>query len=246
MNKAGELLARISGTVDYLRVTVGDRGDDWIRCEPLVTEPERLRELVSSTKAGRGTERDDVATSLFVQGYSFRIASLAIGGWLMGDAVLDLSPPNAAIAIGRDRPNAVRVDEARVFSTEEPLAALHESLVDAHLAPLVATAHAACRVGEPLLWGNVGASCASSFGAFSGELPQRGLEIRDRAEAFFASARPQLAGAGRLVRLGDRWAWERKSCCLWYLTDSGFKCEDCSLWTNEERRRRYAASEASP
>jgi hypothetical protein len=100
-------------------------------------------------------------------------------------------------------------------------------------------------VGEPLLWGNVAASCASAFGAFAGGLPERRVEIRARAEAFFAGARPEIAGAGRLVRLGDGWAWERKSCCLWYLTESGFKCEDCSLWTDAERRRRYATAGAA-
>ncbi|MGH8986071.1 MAG: (2Fe-2S)-binding protein [Acidimicrobiia bacterium] len=244
MNEAEELLARITGTVEYLRVTVGRDDGGWIECEQLVNEADRLGELVQSTKAGRGTDRDDVAMSLFVQAYAFRIASVAIGGWLMGDAVIDLVPTRTAIALGRDRPNAVAVDGARLIPVDEPLTGLHEALIEGHLARLVRAAHEATRVGEPLLWGNVAASCASSFGAFSGELPHRRLEIRDRAEAFFASARPQLAGAGRLVRLGDQWAWERKSCCLWYLTDSGFKCEDCSLWTDEERRRRYAANEA--
>lgn len=240
MTNATELLARITATVDYLRVTIGRHDREWIECEPLLAQPEQLGELVRSTKAGRGTDHDDVAISLFVQGYSFRIASLAIGGWILGDAVLDLAPPRAAIALGRDRPNAVAVDAPRVLAGGAPLDLLHASLVDDHLARLVTSAHAACRVGEPLLWGNVAASCASSFGAFAGELPDRRVEIRDRADSFFASARAELSDAGRLVRLGDRWAWERKSCCLWYSTESGFKCEDCSLWTDEERRRRYA------
>ncbi len=246
MTDAAKLLARITDTVDYLRVTVGPHDDGWIACEPLLAEPGRLGDLVHATKAGRGTDRDDVAMSLFVQGYAFRLASLAIGGWLTGDAVLDLAPPRTSIALGRHRPNAVAIDKARLLSVDSPLTGLHEMLIDGHLARLVAAAHEACRVGEPLLWGNVAASCASSFGAFAGELPDRGVEIRERAERFFASARPQLSAAGRLVRLGERWAWERRSCCLWYLTESGFKCEDCSLWTDEERRRRYAGSGAGP
>ncbi|MGH9014451.1 MAG: IucA/IucC family C-terminal-domain containing protein [Acidimicrobiia bacterium] len=244
MTDAAELLARITATVDYLRVSVGPHDHGWIGCETLLAEPDRLGELVQSTKAGRGTDRDDVAMSLFVQGYSFRIASLAIGGWVLGDAVIDLAPTRTSIALGRDRPNAVAVDDARVLTVGEPLTALHEALIESHLARLVRAAHAACLVGEPLLWGNVAASCASSFGAFAGELSDRRVEIRDRAEAFFASAPPPLTEAGCLVRLGERWAWERKSCCLWHLTDAGFRCEDCSLWTDEERRRRYAANEA--
>jgi ferric iron reductase protein FhuF len=239
---ACELLAQVTSTVDYLRVSTGEAVDErqWLLCRPLITEPETLLALVRTTAAGRGTDRDDIAMSLFVQGYAFRIASLAVGGWLIGDSVLDVSPTSTAIALGRDRPNAVRVDLPRVVDED-----LQQHLIDEHLARLVDTAHRACRVGKALLWGNVGASCASSFGAFVDPLPDRRAEIRDRVEAFFAAARPELARSGRVVRVGTctRWVWERTACCLWYQTESGFKCEDCSLWTQSERAARYAAME---
>ena len=45
---------------------------------------------MAGTKAARGTDRDDVATSLFVQGYVFRIATVAIGSWVLADAVIDV------------------------------------------------------------------------------------------------------------------------------------------------------------
>ena len=235
-----EVVHRVTSTVDYLRVTVGgDAGDGWIPCEPLVSDPDRLIELVRSTAADRGTDRDDVATSLFVQGYAFRIASLAIGAWLLDDVVLDVDPARTSIALGRARPNAVRLDEAVLVDVDDALAGLHAELVDGHLARLVDTAHEACRVGEALLWGNVGAGCASSFGAFMAPLEGRRLEVRDRLEAFLGAARPELASSGRAVHVGPVWAWERSACCLWYKTDSGFRCEDCSLWTAEERRERY-------
>jgi ferric iron reductase protein FhuF len=238
---ACELLAQVTTTVDYLRVSTGDAGDDreWLPCVPLLSDPEALAGLVRTTASGRGTDRDDVAMSLFVQGYAFRIASVAIGGWLLGGRVLDVSPASSAIALGRDRPNAVHLDQPRLVDED-----LHEHLVDSHLARLVETAHRACRIGEALLWANVGASCASSFGAFVEPLPDRGVEIRDRIEAFFETARPELAKSGRVVRVGSRWAWERNACCLWYQTASGFKCEDCSLWTADERAARYTAMRA--
>jgi len=173
---------------------------------------------------------------LFVQGYAFRIASIAIGGWLVGNAVIDVSPASTAIALGCGRPNAVHLREVELVDVD-----LHAHLIGEHLAPLVETAHEACRVGAPLLWGNVGASCAASFGAFVDPRPDLRSEIRDRVESFFATARPELARAGRVVRVGTRWAWERNACCLWYQTDSGYKCEDCSLWTDAERAARYAA-----
>ena len=238
---ACELLAQVTATVDYLRATTGsaiDVVDDrqWLPCLPVVSDPAALLALVRTTASGRGTDRDDVAMSLFVQGYAFRIASIAVGGSLLADSVLDLSPASTAIALGRGRPNAVRIDQPR-FVDED----LHQHLIDMHLAHLVDTAHRACRVGEALLWGNVGASCAASFAAFVDPLPDRREEIRDRIEAFFTMARPELARSGRVICVGARWAWERNACCLWYQTDSGFKCEDCSLWTAADRAARYAA-----
>lgn len=247
MTPAIEVLDRVTSTVDYLRVTVGDGSGatDWLPCDRLVSDPAALGELARATAAGRGTDRDDVAMSLLVQGYAFRIASVAIGIWLLGDAVLDVSPAGTAIAIGRHRPNAVHFDDLRLVMTDDPLGALHAEVVDGHLGPLVASAHQACRVGEALLWSNVGASCASAFGAFMGPLPDRHQEIRDRAGAFFAAARPELAGSGQVVEVGTAWAWERKACCLWYRTTDGSRCADCSLWSHEERQERYDATIAT-
>lgn len=237
---AAEVVDRVTGTVGHLRVTVGaDDASGWIASEPLVDDPEGLLALVRSTAADRGTDRDDVATSLFLQGYAFRVASIAIGAWLLGGVVLDVRPPRTAIALGRARPNAVRLDDAVLVESGDPLAALHEVLVDGHLARLVATAHDACRIGEALLWSNVGAGCASSFGAFMGPLEDRRPEIRDRFQAFLAAARPELRRSGRIAPVGPLWAWERSACCLWYTTESGFRCEDCSLWTADERQARY-------
>ena len=238
MTSARQSIERVRATVEYLRVSIGtDDEGQWLDCEPLVTDPEALANLVASTAEGRGTDRDDVATSLFVQGYAFRIASIALGASLLDEVVLDVDPAITSIALGRHRPNAVRLDEARTAG--EGIHALHANLVDGHLAGLVATAHESCRVGEALLWGNVGAGCASSFGALMGPLEDRRLEIRDRFEAFLAAGRPELQASGRVVHVGPLWAWERSACCLWYKTDSGFQCEDCSLWSDEERQERY-------
>jgi ferric iron reductase protein FhuF len=238
------LIELACGTVDYLRVAVGpDRpAADWHPCAALIDDPAALAALVRSTAAGRGTTRDSVAMSLFVQGYAFRIASIAIGAWLVGGAVLDVDPATTAISLGRHRPNGVHLAGPSLVAASAAGATvgdLHANLVDGHLGRLVATARVACRVGRELLWSNVGASCAASFGAFMDPLPQRQAEIRHQAQAFFAAARAELAGSGRLVPVGPRWAWERSACCLWYQTDSGFKCEDCSLWSPAERQARY-------
>lgn len=238
---ASEVVDRVTNAVTYLRVTVGTGSDatEWLPCEQLVTDSGALGDLAGATAAGRGTDRDQVAMSLLVQAYAFRIASIAIGAWLLGDVVVDVAPSRTALAIGRDRPNAVRFDGLDLIADGDSLEVLHATLVDGHLGPLVANAHRACRVGEALLWADVAASCASSFSAFVAPLPDRREEIRSRAEAFFAAARPELARAGALVHVGTEWAWERNACCLWYQTSNGSRCDDCSLWTDEERRARY-------
>jgi ferric iron reductase protein FhuF len=238
---AAAALDRVTDAVDYLRVTIGTDGRrEWFACRSLVDDGEALLALVRATAADRGTDRDDVAMSLFVQGYSFRVASLAVGVWLLDEQVLDVSPDSTSIALGRNRPNAVRLDRAVLHDTDgTPLTTLHRTLIDEHLAPLVATAHDACRVGERLLWSCVAAALASSFGALMGPLPDRRVEIRDRFEELLAAARPELAAGGRVAHVGPLWAWERSACCLWYTTTDGDKCEDCSLWSDDERRARY-------
>ena len=67
---------------------------------------------------------------------------------------------------------------------------VHATLIDGHLAPLVATAHESTKVGAALLWGNVAASCAAAFGAFAGAPGARsGGDRRSRRGVL----RPRLA-----------------------------------------------------
>ena len=242
---AADVVTAVTGTVDYLRIPLGSADGMWHRCDDLVRDADELGRLVASSRSGRGTDRDDVAVSLFVQGYAFRVASAAVGAWLVADSVLDVSPSNTSIGWGRSRPNALLLHDARLVTGDDPLATLHRVLVDEHLALLVDNARRVCRVGAPLLWGNVAASIASSFGAFMDPLPHRRADIGDRLRAFLGTARPELASTGRVAPVGSRWAWERRTCCLWYKTDSGFRCEDCSLWSDDERQARYAAAVAA-
>jgi ferric iron reductase protein FhuF len=173
-----------------------------------------------------------------VQGYAFRIASVAIGSWLVADRLLDVDAAMTSIALGRDRPNAVLLHQPRCITTSDVVLALHEHVIDGHLGALVANAREALRIGEALLWGNVAASCAAAFGAFMDPLAHRHLEIRDRLMTFMAAARPEMHAAGEIVQIGSRWAWQRHACCLWYQTESAFKCDDCSLWSTDERKAR--------
>lgn len=242
---AVEVLETVTSTVSYLRASTGPPTPGWLDCDRLVADPAHLLGVARSTAEGRGTAEDDVAVSLFVQAYAFRIASLGIGGWLLADQVLDLRPSATAILLGRHRPDAVGFHALGLAEGHDPLADLVRVVVDDHLAPLVGTAHASTPIGERLLWGDVAAACASSFGAFHTALPARQGDIRARAEQFLVAAPPPVRAAGRFTTFGSGWHWERSSCCLWYRTASGSRCEDCSLWTDDERRARYIATEAA-
>ena len=244
-----ELLAQVIATVSYLRIAARPDADpalDWHRCSALVGDAPALMALVRSTAAGRGTDRDDIALSLFAQAYAFRVASTAIGSWLMSDgaAVLDVSPDNTSIALGRHRPNAVALGRVE-FSSRS----ITSGLFDQHLAPFVETAHSAIQIGERLLWSNLAAGCAAAFGAFHAAL---GPGVRDRADRFWELAPEPLASAGQFVEYEGTasvgWFFERNACCLLYQvqpTDPGRSptmCEDCSLHSDDARLARYRAA----
>ena len=211
------------------------------RVVTIVSDPAYLGSLVASTKVPLGTDRDDVATSLFVQGYAFRIATVAVGSWLLLDTVIATDPATTSISLGRGHPNAVLLDPDSRMLPGGGIDDVHAALIDGHLAPLVATAHESTKVGAALLWGNVAASCAAAFGAFAGAPGARRAAIADGVETFFARARPELRAGGEVVRVGDRFGWKRTSCCLWYRTEGGFLCEDCSLRPESDHEARFAA-----
>lgn len=242
MTAADAIVDELTTSIDYLRITVGgETGPDWLACAELISDPAALGAAVVGVAPERGAERAAIATSLFVQGYAFRIAAVTIGTWLLGEQPIAVDPTATAIALGRGRPNALRLDGTRVLE-DRTAHGVHEHLVDGHLAPLVENARASCRIGRALLWGNVASSIASCFNAVAGVRPSRRVEIRRRAADFFAAARPELRDAGEVVPVGIQFAWERRSCCLWYQTATATgMCGDCSLHSDAHRAERYAA-----
>lgn len=242
-------LAAVTGAADYLRVSVRNStsGDEWLPTSSLVHDPQFLYETMRTAMDGRGVGRDDIGMSLLVQGYAFRIASVAIGSWLAAGRCVDVSPDNAWVRFGRNRPYAVLLDAARWAdrggTDDGSMASLHRHLVDDHLAPLIDTARAACRVGARTLWSNVASSCAESFGVFMrlSDLPDhdRWRSVRHAVTEFFATARPELARGGHVVPIGPIWAWQRNACCLYFQHADGSKCGDCSLHSAPERDARY-------
>jgi ferric iron reductase protein FhuF len=227
----------VEAKVGYLRASTTAPADDgWLRCHELIADPGALAELIRSTGEGRGAHEAQVAASLFVQGYAFRIPSVALAAYALGLDRPRLDPASTATKIGRNRPAAV------AYLDPDPgphgPAALAGELLD-HLGALIAAVRSEITIGERILWGNVAASVATAFRAVEGESPERRDAIRDSADAFFAAASPQLAGLGEFVLVDgpDRqgWFWQRTNCCLWYQTADGTMCDDCSLLDPDER-----------
>ena len=219
---ATKVVDRLIDAVPYLRVTVRsapEAAKRWSR-ESLVRDSRTLGGLAESTTSGHGTDHDQITVSLFNQDYAFRIASIAIGAWLLDDVIVDVAPTRTSIASGRSRPGAVHLDKVCVVAPEDSLATIHAQSIQSHFCLLVANAHRVCRVGDTLLWANVGAACAPSFAAFTDPLPE-------------------LGALGWLVVVGDGWVWERRACYLWYQTSGASRYDDCSLRTPEECRSCY-------
>jgi ferric iron reductase protein FhuF len=241
-----DVLKAVAAHVPYLRAsTTAPEDEGWVPSSRLCQPGPALMDLIATTGAGRGTQDPQVAASLFVQAYAFRIAGVALAAYALELPVPDPSPDRTAIRIDRHRPAAVAFLSERLDTPEAgPLAA---ALLEGHLRQHVDAVRDQITVGERLLWGNVAASCAVAFRAVESA---SGGRVRERADAFFAAAEPWLGGLGRFTVVTalqrDGWYWDRTSCCLWYQASGGSMCDDCSLLDapDLEARRRQQLQEA--
>lgn len=249
--------AAVQARVPYLGCATGaPEAEGWLRCSTVIDDPARLRREILATAIGRGTDDDQVAASLFVQSYAFRVPSIAVAAFALGLDVPTADPGQLAFRLDQARPAqlAVLSPWCRPVGAD----ALAAELFDGHLGPLVAAVRAGITVGERLLWGNVASSLAVVFRAVHDDGHRLDPAVRDRATEFYAAAAPWIAGLGhwslrstsnparssapsleaRAEAVG--WHWNRTSCCLWYRTEGGFYCDDCSLHDQAElaaRRR---------
>ena len=180
-----ELLA----TVDYLRITVGDAEPTGLGAVRAAGHrPGRARRAWS---ARPGPSGGPTATT-----WRRRCSSRATrsasppwrsASWLLAGSRARRVAGDVSIALGRGRPNGVNLPSPAAIADgrdRAPTSTPRSSTATSPRSSTRPTARAA--VGAALLWGNVAASCASSFGAVAGGCPARRVEIRDRAEEFFA------------------------------------------------------------
>lgn len=245
-----DVVATIQQRVSYLRCTIldethdgtgGTDGDGWFRVSDLFTDLDRLESLIRSTGDGRGAEDVQVSASLFVQAFSFRVASVATAGWALGLPSVTLDPTQVGFRIARNRPGDLGVWTSDVTHHDAP--SLAAALVDDMVRPMVAAVRQRVQVGERLLFGNAVSSIATVFRAVQSTGPRGDSDVRERATALFA-AHPLLAELGSWATIDTDealgWFWDRGNCCLWYRSTEakGRYCDDCSLHDPTERTER--------
>jgi len=244
MSPLVEVVAEVQARVSYLRCsTTADEAQGWVPCAALIGDPGRLRREIDATAAGRHTDDPQVAASLYVQSYAFRMPSIAVAAYALGLAVPSTSPATTAIRITRHRPGELAITDpiCGPTSAEE----LASELFDQHLVPFVASVRIGTRIGELLLWGNVAASIATIFRAVESCGRIGDAVVRERAVQFEKAAAPWLSGLGSYSTIetehASGWFWDRTNCCLWYQTSEGSYCDDCSLHHPLERTARRRA-----
>jgi hypothetical protein len=264
LDRVGELVSYLKadlGRVECTRPGDARAVEDglWLSCQDLVTDGAWLGQVIEGTGRAIGTDDPVVAASIFVQGYAYRVATLAVACLAVGGVIPGSEPGAMAVGLGRGRVSKVAYLEPTVFdlfeghppaeALGEPSAAdwaltlLLEQVVELHLRPLIALTREQVRIGERLLWGDVAASASTAFRTMEGSL---GRWVAPLGERFFELAPPELQGLGSFLSIesnGKRgWYWERTNCCLFYQIDGHAKCSDCSLTPAAERRAAYEAS----
>jgi ferric iron reductase protein FhuF len=235
----------VAATVDYLRAsTSAPTADGWWSCADAIADPDRLHDQIVATAEDRGAHDEQVAASLFVQGYAFRVPSIAVAAFALGLDRPSLDPETTAFRIDRSRPAAV------AHLDPEPAGGDLATELVAHLAALIDAVRSTITVGDRLLWGNSAASIATIFRAVEGAVADDATRsaIRTSAVDLFADADAQLGGLGSFEVVDRGWFWARGNCCLWYQTSGGRMCDDCSLLDPDVRRAQWRAqlAEAAP
>jgi ferric iron reductase protein FhuF len=253
-------LARVTGLVPYLTARVNPADGEWFGCQELIDDPDHLGRIIRSTGPGLGTDDPVVMASVFVQGYSYRVLTLAVACLTASAVVPDASAPRLAIGLSGPWPSRVAFLSPRVLVSDDAgtlteadtitdaLGWVVDTAISAHLGPLVdAVGGLGVPVGRRLLWGNIAASAATAFRTMAGCI---GSFVEPLGRRFFELAPPALQGLGSFYLLdidGRRgWFWERTNCCLIDRLPGGVRCADCSLTPAEVRRQAYRDSLASP
>jgi ferric iron reductase protein FhuF len=265
LDQVGELVSYLKADVGPVECTHPGSGAQrvedglWLSCQDLIADAGWLGKVIEGTGRVIGTDDQVVAASIFIQGYAYRVATLAVACLTVGGVIPESSPEAMAVGLGRGRVSKVAYVRPAVLdllgghpaaealtepsTVDRALTVVLEQVVESHLRPLIATTRRQLRIGERLLWGNVAASASTAFRTMEGSLGRWVIALGER---FFELAPAELQGLGSFLLMESDgrtgWFWERTNCCLFYRIGGHGTCADCSLTPAAERRAAYEAA----
>lgn len=165
-----------------------------------------------------------IAASIAQQGLAARLWSIALGSAVLYGHVPDLDPGLLHWDAEASAPDDLWLAEVRPLPGDA--ATLADTVLHAHLEPLVTALAARHSTAAGLLWGNAGSALAGAARELNRWARARGrTDVATRARALTGElfAHPLLAGTGTFTGSSFR----RRSCCLYYRIPGGGVCGDC-------------------
>lgn len=213
-----EAFDALVGLVPFFRWRIGAPEPE----DVVAADTDAVLASIVATGQGRGTDDLQVATSLWWQSYSYRVAGTTLCCWALSGVAPDVALDGTAVAIGRNRPSSVIYDPATTELTNV------EDVVGRivlHLDDLGGRVRADVTVGRNLLYGNTAASIESALGALVAA--PGAPDLVDRVAAIHAALPDEWAAT---LDYGDG-GYRRRTCCLWWKAEEskGRYCSDCSL-----------------
>ena len=188
------------------------------------------RALIDAVAATHRTRERRVAASLTVLGYSARLLGPTVALLVRDGIVLDVRPANVRYSYTAERGMRLSLPVPTALHAE-PAALVQQwasTVVDAHLAPILAGVLAEAPVAAALLWGNVASGLVGALRAVARpDTFDLGVSLLDHGP---------LRESGVLQRDGLRFT--RRSCCLYYRLPGGGLCGDCALAPGARERLR--------
>jgi siderophore-iron reductase FhuF len=200
----------------------------------LIADRDTARRLVDDVDAWLGHPERRVAASLTVLGYAARLVGPTLAVLLREGILLDAEPARVHYAYAPGTGFTLTMPEPAGWHAPRAalLAAWCDTVVDAHLAPVIQAVRAVVPVAAGLLWGNVASGLTGALGALAGAVP-----LAERHEAGLALLdHGPLRDSGRLDVHSGRLRFRRRSCCLFYRLPGGGTCGDCPLDPRGTRR----------
>jgi ferric iron reductase protein FhuF len=182
--------------------------------------------LLTAVAGATGAREPRVAASLVVLGYSARLLGPSVAVLLRDGVLLDASPARVRFAYAAGTGFRLALPSPTGWSGPVPdlTARWCETVLDDHLAMVVAAVRARVKVAAPLLWGNIASGLMGTLAALV-----RADAVRLDACVSFAAhsiAHGPLVGTGLL---DGALRFRRRSCCLYYRIPGGGYCGDCSF-----------------